>query len=92
MREFPMYLEEEEEIENEMEWLERAKYEVVEFILRRYGILRARDIAKILGWKTGEVNQVLRDLESWGRIRRTKLGRTLAWAHLEEHLQNPMFY
>jgi Mn-dependent DtxR family transcriptional regulator len=92
MREFPPYLEEEEDIVDEEEWLERAKYEIVEFILRRYGVLRAGDIAKILNWKTKEVNSVLRNLESWGRIRRTKLGRTLAWAHLEEHIPNPMYY
>jgi transcription initiation factor IIE alpha subunit len=90
--EFPPYLEEEEEIVDEEEWFERAKIEIVEFILRRYGVLRARDIARILKWKTQEVNSVLRNLESWGRIKRTKLGRTLAWAHMEERVPNPMYY
>jgi DNA-binding MarR family transcriptional regulator len=92
MREFPMYLEEDEEIIEEEDWFEKAKYEIVEFILRRYGVLRARDIARILNWKTREVNSVLRNLESWGRIRRTRLGKTLAWAHMEEHIPNPMYY
>jgi transcription initiation factor IIE alpha subunit len=92
VKEFPPYLEEEEDFPDEEEWLEKAKYEVVEFILRRYGILRSRDIARILNWRTREVNSVLRNLESWGRIKRTKLGRTLAWAHMEDQLLNPMYY
>ena len=83
--------EEEEELEEE-DWLEQARYEIVEFILRRYGMLRSRDIARILNWKVREVNHVLKLLESWGRVRRTRLGKTLAWCHTEEFLQNHMYY
>lgn len=89
--EFPFILEEDEDMDDE-EWLEHAKYEIVEFILRRFGVMSSRDISKILGWKTTEVNSVLKNLETWGRIRRTKLGRNLAWAHMEDHIHNPMFY
>ncbi len=90
--ELPMYLDEDEEVEDEMEFLEKARYEIIEYILRKYGILSSKDIAKIMNWKTKEVNLVLKDLESWGRIKRTKMGRIMAWAHIEEHIHNPMFY
>jgi len=89
--EFPPYLEE-EEFEDEGEWLEKARYEIVEYILRRYGVLRSRDIARILNWKVREVTGVLKALESWGRVKRTRLGRTQAWCPMEEHFQNLMYY
>ena len=89
MEELPAYLEEEEE---EEEWVQDIKHEVIEFILRRYGLLSARDIARALGWKVWEVNRVLRHLEHSGRVKRTKLGRNHVWTHTEEHQLNLMYY
>ncbi len=91
MRELPMYIEEEDE-EEEENWETNLRYEVIEFILRRHSLLSARDIARVLGWKLGEVNRVLRDLENAGRVRRTKLGKTHVWTHIEEHQRNLMYY
>ncbi|MFN4132948.1 MAG: hypothetical protein ACK4GQ_01055 [Candidatus Hadarchaeales archaeon] len=85
-------MEEEEEEEFEENWLENARAEVVEYILRKFGMLSARDIAKILNWKIKEVNFVLKQLESFGKIRKTKLGKTLAWSPIETHVHNPMYY
>jgi predicted transcriptional regulator len=92
MAELPMYLEEDEDFEDEEEWLEHAKHEIVDYILRRYGMLKVGDINKILGWKVKEVNYVLKNLESWGRISRTKMGKTQAWVHKEDHFHNKMYY
>jgi len=89
--EFPHYLEE-EDLDDEGEWLEKARYEIVEFILRRYGVLRSRDIARILNWKVREVTGVLKTLESFGRVKRTRLGKTQAWCPMEERFQNLMYY
>ncbi len=85
----------EEDIEMEMdgeEWLERARHEIVEFILRRYGVMRSRDIARVLNWRVREVNQVLKTLESWGKVKRTRIGRVQAWCPIEEFLTNCMYY
>ncbi len=90
MEEFPPYLEEEEE--GEEDWASKIKHEVIEFILRRYSLLSAPDMARVLGWKVREVNRVLRNLENFGRVKRTKLGRTYVWTHIEEHRLNPMYY
>jgi transcription initiation factor IIE alpha subunit len=88
----PIYDEEiEEEMEDE-EWLERARHEIVEFILRRYGMMRSQDIARILNWRVREVNQVLRTLESWGKVKRTRVGRVQAWCPIEEFWHNHMYY
>ncbi|MDI6883969.1 MAG: hypothetical protein QMD00_02345 [Hadesarchaea archaeon] len=92
MEEIPAYLEEEEEEEEEEEWALKIRHEVIEFILRRYGLLSAKDIAHALGWKVWEVNRALRHLETSGRVRRTKLGRTHVWTHMEEHQLNTMYY
>lgn len=91
MNEFPVHLEEEAEEIEEAQPL-RIKREVIEFILRRYGLLSARDISRALGWKVRDVNRVLKALESSGRVRRTKLGRSHVWTHIDEYLPNPMYY
>ncbi len=91
MEELPAYLEEEDE-DIEEEWPLKIRHEVIEFILHRYGLLSARDIAHALGWNIREVNRALRHLESSGRIKRTKLGRTNVWTHIEEYRPNLMYY
>ena len=90
MEEIPVYLEDEEE-EDEDGAL-RIRHEVIEFVLRRFGLLSAPDIARALNWKVGEINHTLRDLERSGRVRRTKLGKTYVWTHIEEHYSNKMYY
>ncbi|HID61116.1 MAG TPA: hypothetical protein EYP46_04575 [Hadesarchaea archaeon] len=90
MEELPVYLEEEEE--EEEDWETNLRYEVIEFILRRHGLLSAHDIARVLGWKVVQVNRVLKTLESAGRVKRTRLGRTNVWTHIEEHQRNLMYY
>ncbi|MEM1689236.1 MAG: hypothetical protein QXX33_04775 [Candidatus Hadarchaeales archaeon] len=86
------YIDEEEEYEEDEDWMERARYEIVEFLLRRYGLLRSSDIAKILNWKVREVNSVLKDLESCGRVRKTKIGKSQMWCPIEDIIHNPMYY
>jgi DNA-binding MarR family transcriptional regulator len=90
MEEMPVYLEDEEE-EDEDGAL-RIRHEVIEFVLRRFGLLSAPDIARALNWKVGEINHALRDLERSGRVRRTRLGKTYVWTHIEEHYSNKMYY
>ncbi len=76
-----MYLEEEEE---EEEWPLNIRYELIEYLLRRYGALQARDIARILGCKMYLVQQVLRQLEHSGRVKRAKIGRSYVYSPKEE--------
>ncbi len=88
--ELPEFIEEEEE--GGEDWLRMVRLEVIEYILRRHGVLRAPDIARILEWKVREVNHVLRQLENSGRVRRTKLGRKYVWTPVEEPHLIPMYY
>ncbi|MEM3402714.1 MAG: hypothetical protein QXH08_05800 [Candidatus Hadarchaeales archaeon] len=60
--------------------------------MRKFGMLSARDIARILNWKIKDVNFVLKRLESFGKIKRMRLGKTLAWTHIDAHVHNPMYY
>lgn len=78
MEEFPEYEEEEEE-EVEDFSPEAARYELIEYLLRRYGSLQAKDIARVLSCRVGVVQQSLRELERFGRVKRTKLGRSYIW-------------
>lgn len=89
MEELPEFVEEEEE---EEDWLRMVRLEVIEYILRRHGVLRAPDIARILEWKVREVNRVLRQLENSGRVKRTKLGRDYVWGPIEEPSFTLMYY
>jgi len=91
MHEFPEFIEEEEE-EEEKDWPRMVRLDVIEYILRRYGILRAPDLARVLDWKVREVNRVLHQLESSGRVKRTKLGRSYAWSSVEEPHLTSMYY
>lgn len=94
MREMPEYIQEEEEEGEEEEeyWPLNIRSEVIEYILRRYGCLQARDIAHILGCRTEDVRQTLRQLERSGRVRRAKLGRNYVWSPVEEPHLNLMYY
>lgn len=89
MRELPEFIEEEEE---EEDWPASVRLEIIEFILRRYGMLRAPDIARILDWKVNEVNRVLTKLERFGRVKRTKLGKKHVWSFVGESHLTPMYY
>lgn len=91
MLEFPEFLEEEEEMV-EKDWPATIRQEIIEYILRRYGVLRAMDIAHVLNWKVREVNSVLRQLEHSGRAKRTRLGRKYVWSPIEEPHLTPMYY
>ena len=90
MQEFPEFIEEEEE--EEKHWPTMIRLEIIEYILRRYGVLRAPDLARILDWKVREVNRALHQLESSGRVKRTKLGRSHVWSSVEEPHLIPMYY
>ena len=88
MQEFPEFIEEEEE----EHWPTTIRLEIIEYILRRYGVLRAPDLAQILDWKVREVNRILRQLEGSGRAKRMKLGRKYVWSPIEESHLTPMHY
>ena len=78
----PEYIEEEEEEEDF--WPLSIRYELIEYLLRRYGALQARDIARILGCKMHVVQQVLRQLERSGKVNRAKIGRNFVYSPKEE--------
>lgn len=86
----PRYIDEGEE---EQEFLPMSiRGEIIEYILRRYGSLKARDIAHILGCKIQDVRQILRQLERSGRVRKAKLGRSCTWAPVEDLHHDLMYY
>jgi predicted ArsR family transcriptional regulator len=90
MRKMPEYI---DEGEGEREFLPMSiRGEIVEYILRRYGSLKARDIAHILGCKIQDVRQILRQLERSGRVRKAKLGRNCMWAPVEDLHHDLMYY
>lgn len=88
--EFPETLEEEEE-EEEEDWITVARLEVLEYLLRRYGNLRARDLAEILGCKPATIQPLLKRLEGCGRAKCLKVGKSSVWA-LNEHLSGTIYY
>lgn len=92
MQELPEYIEEVEDEEEQEFWPMSIRGEVIEYILRRYGSLKARDIAHILGCKIQDVRQILRQLERSGRVRKAKLGRNCKWASVEDLHSNLMYY
>lgn len=92
MEEYPVYIEEDEDEMEGADWSLEVKRAVVEFLLRRFGLLSSADIAKALSWKVSEVNKVLNKLEGSGQVKRTKLGRNYVWVPVEERHVSPMYY
>jgi predicted ArsR family transcriptional regulator len=92
MEGLPDYIDEEEEEEEEEFWPITIRAELIEYILRRYGSLKARDLSRILGCKLQDVRQVLRQLERSGRVKKAKLGRNYIWASTEELHSGFMYY
>jgi len=89
------YIGEEEEEEEEPEeeyWPLAIRREVIEYILRRYGCLKARDIARIFGCGSGDIQRTLKQLERSGRIKKAKLGRSYVWSSMEEFHSDLMYY
>ena len=81
---FVQFVQEEEEEWEEEDWQLEARLEIVEYLLRRFGNLRAKDIAKILGCKVKEVRPLLKRLERSGRVECLKLGKNFVWAPIEQ--------
>jgi len=92
MEEYRAYLDEDEDEPDEDECSLEIKSCVVEFVLRRFGLFSAADIARALEWKVKEVNTVLKNLEGVGRVKRSKLGKQYVWTPVEERHQTPMHY
>jgi chromosome segregation and condensation protein ScpB len=92
MDELPDYIDEEEEEEEEEFWPITIRAELIEYVLRRYGSLKVRDLSRILGCKLQDVRQVLRQLERSGRVKKAKLGRNYIWASTEEFHSGFMYY
>ncbi len=92
MEEYPIYIEEDEDEMEGADWSLDVKRAVVEFVLRRFGLLSSADIARALSWKVSEVNKVLSKLEVSGQVKRAKLGRNYVWAPAEERHISPMYY
>jgi predicted ArsR family transcriptional regulator len=92
MEELPDCIDEEEEEEEEEFWPVTIRAELIEYVLRRYGSLKVRDLSRILGCKLKDVRQVLRQLERSGRVKKAKLGRNYIWASTEEFHCGFMYY
>lgn len=92
MEDLPDYIDEEEEEEEEEFWPITIRAELIEYVLRRYGSLKVRDLSRILGCKLQDVQQVLRKLEQSGRVKKAKLGRNYIWQSTEEFHCGLMYY
>ena len=93
MEEFPAYMEEEDMGDDAMGGFspQKVRQELIEYLLRRYGSLQARDIARALGCQVKVVRQSLRQLEHFGRVKRTRLGRSYVWHPVKEQMTNFMY-
>ena len=92
MEKYPAYQDGDEDEFDDDELSLEIKSCVVEFVLRRFGLFSATDIARALEWKVKEVNSVLKSLEGYGRVKRSKLGKQYVWTPVEERHQTPMHY
>jgi len=70
---------------------QKVRQELIEYLLRRYGSLQARDIARALGCQVKVVRQSLRQLEQFGKVEKTRLGKNYVWHPIKEKTTNFMY-
>ncbi len=70
---------------------QKVRQELIEYLLRRYGSLQARDIARALGCQVKVVRQSLRQLEQFGKVKKTRLGKNYVWHPIQEKTTSFMY-
>lgn len=70
----------------------KVRREVIMYILERYGNLKTKDIAKVLGLKPRTIRKTLKKLEDEEKIKGDKIGRSYIWSSLEEKKKGMMYF
>lgn len=91
MNEYPIDLSEEYLEETDYSLKEMRK-DLILYLLHKYGGLKTKDIARIIGLSARATRRNLRQLEDSGEIRSIKIGRSYLWNANEEESHGKMYF
>lgn len=66
--------------------------ELILYLLRKYGSLQTKEIAKVLGHNPRTIRRTLKRLEESGKVEGDKLGRSYVWSRSEDMERRPMYF
>lgn len=70
----------------------KVRRELILYLLRNYGDLQTKDIAKVLGHNPRTIRRTLKELEESGKVEGDKLGRSYIWSQSEEEESERLLY
>lgn len=66
--------------------------EVILYLLYRYGNLRTKEIAKVLGQNPRTVRRSLKKMEESGKVKSDRLGRGYVWSPANEEQDRLIYF
>lgn len=70
----------------------KVRKEMIMFLLRKYGNLQTKEIAKVLGYKPRTIRRTLKKLEDSGKVEADKLGRSYIWSPIKDKKEGLMYF
>lgn len=66
--------------------------ELIVYLLQKYGSLRTKDIAKVLGYNPRTIRRTMKELEDSDKVESDKLGRSYLWSSSEVNKERLMYF
>lgn len=70
----------------------KIRMEVIKFLLRKYGNLRTKEIAEILGLSERTIRRTLKKLENLEKARKVKVGKSYIWKLQIDESDRAMYF
>ncbi|MBS3815448.1 MAG: winged helix-turn-helix transcriptional regulator [Hadesarchaea archaeon] len=72
--------------------IKEIRRDLIVYLIKNYGRLKTKDVARVLGLSTRAVRRNLKELEEMGEIESIQIGRSYIWASTEEESTKHMYY
>ncbi len=70
----------------------KIRKELILYLLRKYGNLQTKEVAKIFGLKSQTIRRSLKKLEESGRVKSDKLGNSYIWSADEGEKESLLYF
>ncbi|KXB05707.1 hypothetical protein AKJ49_00295 [candidate division MSBL1 archaeon SCGC-AAA382A03] len=79
--------------ENEKDFSpKKVRKELILYLLREYGNLKTKEIAKVLGYEPRTIRRSLKKLRESGKVEADKLGKGYIWSHAKGSERKLMYF
>lgn len=70
----------------------KVRREIMKYLLQKYGDLRTKEIAKVLGLSERTIRRTLKKLEDMGEAEKVKVGKSYVWKLVQDESERPMYF